>query len=147
MISTCVQVVLPPLMALVSALEHRKQLPLTPYNACTWELELSSAGLLPHFSKILPGLSQGFVINFPPILCMQSPPNNSSVLSYAAEFNTIICKELAKGRYLGPFPLPLIEQVLGPYQSSPLPSPLYQKLDNQENFVSSKIFLSPLSPL
>jgi len=82
-ISTCVQDAPPPLMVLVSVLKHRKQLPLTPYNARTWEHELSNVGLLSHFPKILPGLSQGFVINFPPILCMQSPPNNSSVLSYA----------------------------------------------------------------
>jgi len=143
-ISTCVQVVPPPLMALVSALERRKQLPLTPYNARTWELELSSAGLLPRFSKILPGLSQGFVINFPPILRTQSPPNNSSVLSYAAEFNTIICKELAKGRYLGPFPLPLIEQVLGPYQSSPLS--IIPKIGRPGKFRVIQNFSFPLIP-
>ena len=118
--STSAQAVEPPTMELATALEHRKHHPLTPYIFKAWQCELTEAGLLHHFPTILPGLANGFVINFPPIPYTQSPPNSSSVTTYTADFNTIICKELDKGWYLGPFPLYLIEQTLGPFQSSPL---------------------------
>ena len=101
-------------------LEHRRQQPLTPYNLVEWRREFSLLNLHTRFPKILPGLAYGFVINFPPISSTQSPPNNVSITSFDSEFCTIVCKEIAKGRCLGPFPLSLIEQVLGPYQSSPL---------------------------
>lgn len=142
--SICAQVVLLLCMALASALKHRKCLPLTPYNSSVWEHELTNTSLLLHFLKILPGLSQGLVIKFLPIPHTQSPPNNSSVLSYAVKFNTIICKELEKGRYLGPFPLPLIEQVIGPYQSSPLS--IIPKIGQPGKFQVIQNFSFPLNP-
>lgn len=119
-ISTSALAAVPPITELASALEHRKHHPLTPYIFEAWRCELTEAGLLPRFHSILPGLANGFVINFPPISCTQSPPNSSSVTTYAVDFSTIICKELDKGHYIGPFPLSLIEQTLGPFQSSPL---------------------------
>ena len=110
----------PPAMELATALERRKRHPLTPYILEAWQHELTKAGLLPRFPSILPGLTNGFVINFPHISRTQSPPNSSSVSTYKAEFSTIIHKEIDKGHYIGPFPLPLIEKTLGPFQSSPL---------------------------
>ena len=118
--ATSAQAAEPPTMELATALEHRKHHLLTPYIFKAWQRELTEAGLLHCFPTILPGLANGFIINFPPIPYTQSPPNSSSVTTYAADFNTIICKELDNGRYLGPFPLYLIEQMLGPFQSSPL---------------------------
>ena len=96
------------------------------------------------FLKILPGLAYGFVINFPPISSTQSPPNNVSITSFDSEFRTIICKEIAKGRYLGPFPLSLIEQVLGPYQSSPLS--IIPKQGHPGQFRVIQNFLFPTNP-
>ena len=36
------------------------------------------------------------------------------------QLHNIIHKEIAKGRYIGPYSLLIIEAVIGPYQSSPL---------------------------
>jgi len=142
--SICAQDVALPFMGLAAALERRKRLPLTPYKPSVWKRELANAGLLSSFPKILPGLMQGFIVNFPPIARTQSPPNHSSILSYTAEFNTIICKELDKGRYLGPFPLPLIERTLGPYQSSPLS--IIPKLGRPGKFRLVQNFSFPINP-
>ena len=106
--------------ALANVLELRKQQPQTPYNLTEWQREFSLLNLHARFPKILSGLAYGFTINFPPILRTQCPPNNVSISSFDSDFRTIVCKEITKGRYIGPFPLSLIEQVLGPYQSSPL---------------------------
>lgn len=105
-------------MVLASALKLRRQQPQTPYNLFEWWHKFSSLNLCVRFSKILSGLVYGFDINFPPISCMQCPPNNISIFSFDLEFCTIIYKEITKGRYLSPFPLPLIEQSLDPHQSS-----------------------------
>lgn len=104
--------------ALANVLELRKQQPQTPYNLTEWQREFSLLNLHARFPKILSGLAYGFTINFPPILRTQCPPNNVSISSFDSDFRTIVCKEITKGRYIGPFPLSLIEQVLGPYQSS-----------------------------
>ena len=95
-------------MVLIAALELRGQRPVTPYNLEAWRQKLTTANLLSRFSKIIPGLAEGFVIKFPLITHTQSPPNNSSTITYAEDLNISICKEVTKGRYLGP------------YQSSPL---------------------------
>ena len=131
-------------MALIAALELRGQRPVTPYNLEAWRQELTAANLLSRFSKIIPGLAEGFVIKFPLITRTQSPPNNSSTITYAEDLNISICKEVTKGRFLGPFPLSLIEQTIGP--TNRLHSLSSPKLAARENFGSSKISLSPLTP-
>ena len=92
----------------------------TPYIADAWEFELLQAGLLDRFHKIPPGIRHGFIVDFPQIKSVQSPPNKDTVNTYSEQFNSILDKEINKGRYLGPFPLKDIEAALGPFQSSPL---------------------------
>ncbi|KIO08716.1 hypothetical protein M404DRAFT_57315, partial [Pisolithus tinctorius Marx 270] len=49
-----------------------------------------------------------------------TPPNSPSIIQYSHAFQEIVEKEFARGRYLGPFPPHLLEQYIGPFQSSPL---------------------------
>jgi hypothetical protein len=109
-----------PRMELKSALEQRKLTPLTPYKADAWDYELRSAGILDRFVKIPQGLRLGFKIDFPSISNVQTPPNRDSVTEFSIEFNVIIQKELDKGRYLGPFTAKALEELIGPFQSSPM---------------------------
>jgi hypothetical protein len=103
-----------------AALKHRQLNPLTPYKAEAWARELENAGLLPRFSKIVTGLRFGFILNFPPIVRVQAPPNKQSIATYKTEFDSIIQKELRKLRYIGPFDTPTLLSLIGPFQSSPL---------------------------
>ena len=103
-----------------AALEHRKARALTLYNLDTWTLELHNAGIINHFSAIPDRLKLGFRIDFPNIMHIQSPMNAPSINTYSSEFRDTIQKEIIKGRYIRPFPLSLIHDTLGPFQTSPL---------------------------
>jgi hypothetical protein len=96
-----------------SALERRRLVPQTPYKAEAWVRELQRAGVLERFIRIPEGLRIGFEIDFPPITVVQVPPNKDS-------FDSIVQKELDKGRYIGPFRAEPLEALIGPFQSSPL---------------------------
>lgn len=118
--ATSVQDVGQPHMAPKNVLERRKLSPLTPYKAEAWERELRNAGALKRFAKILEGLRLGFRIDFPSISNVQAPPNKDSISEFSNEFESIIKKELDKGRYVGPFSAKALEDLIGPFQSSPL---------------------------
>ena len=105
---------------LKAALEHRRAKALTPYNPDTWTTELHNAGIIDHFNTIPDGLKFGFKIDFPNITHVQTPMNAPSINMYSSKFRNTIQKEITKGRYIRPFPLPLIYDTLGPFQSSPL---------------------------
>ena len=107
-------------MELRTALERRRARALTPYNPDTWASELCSAGIINRFSDIPDGLRFGFRIDFPNITHVQTPMNALSINTYSTVFRSTIEKEITKGRYMGPFPLSLIYDTLGLFQSSPL---------------------------
>ena len=106
--------------ALARALERRRQQPQTPYRADAWKLELERTGLIDRFPSIPAGLRHGFIVGYPALSSVQTPPNSTSLAVYEPEFRDIVNKELAKGRYIGPFPVSKIEASLGPFQTSPL---------------------------
>ena len=106
--------------ALAHALERRRWQPQTPYRANTWKLELKQTGLIDRFPSIPAGLHHGFIVGYPALSSVQTPPNSTSLAVYEPEFRDIVNKELAKGRYIGPFPFSRIEASLGPFQTSPL---------------------------
>lgn len=116
----------------------------TPYIADVWELELRCAGLLERFHKIPAGIKHGFLIDFPIIASVQSPPNKDSFNSHLGHFKTILIKEIDKGRYLGPFPLEDIEAALGPFQTSPLS--IIPKPGRPGKFRLIQNFSFPLAP-
>jgi len=93
---------------------------LTPYKAEAWEQELHLAGIFDRFVKIPEGLRLGFKIDFPSIHAVQTPSNRDSINQFPDEFNSIIQKELEKGRFIGPFTAKNLEELIGPFQSSPL---------------------------
>ena len=130
--------------ALLTALERRKLVPLTPYKADAWMENLRHFGLLHRFTKVTDGLRFGFILNFPLIAHVQSPPNNSSIVIHSDNFKQTIDKEITKGRYIGPFPLYLIGSTLGPYQSSPLS--IIPKPGRPDKFRLIQNFSFPLSP-
>jgi hypothetical protein len=118
--STSVQVAEPSLMGPRDALELRTRSPQTPYRADTWEQALRDANLFFSFIDIPSGFRNGFIIDFPTISYIQSPPNKDSFITYFEEFKKILDRELVKERYIGPFSLPNLEETIGPFQSSPL---------------------------
>ena len=121
-IATCmpVRAAAPPSMEPNAVLERRKLKPFTPYNADAWEQALREANILSRFVKIPEGFRLGFILDFPIITIVQSPPNKDSVNEYHTEFNAIIQKEFQKERYIGPFLLTDLKLLIGPFQSSPL---------------------------
>ncbi|KAG6327245.1 hypothetical protein ID866_11844 [Astraeus odoratus] len=124
-----------------TTLMHRELEPQTPYNANMWEMMLNEAGLLSCFTDVLRGLCQGFILNFSTIHQKQSPPNSHSLITCSK----YVSKEIIKGRYLGPYPLPTIQSVLGPFQSSPLS--IIPKPGCPGKFRLIQNFFFPLSPL
>ena len=106
--------------ALANVLALRKRLPKTPYKAEAWEQALRQAELLERFSFIPLGLHKGFVVGYPTLAHVQTPPNSTSLSVYKKEFEEIVNKELTKKRYIGPLPFATIEAAIGPFQSSPL---------------------------
>jgi hypothetical protein len=61
-----------------------------------------------------------FRIDFPAITVVQSLPNKDSINKYKNKFEAIICKEVSKGRYIGPFSANKLQDLIGPFQTSPL---------------------------
>ena len=103
-----------------TALTLRKFLLLTPYRANAWESKLINAGIFEHFAKIPEGLRKGFLVDFPPINDVQTPPNKDSISEFSTEFDSVIKKEIQKGRLIGPFTESTLRSLIGPFQSSPL---------------------------
>lgn len=108
-----------PLTELKLVLERRKREALTPYNPRAWEAGLISAGLIDRYAHIPEGLRRGFFLDIPNINHTQKPPNKDSIITYQEEFRTIVHTELRKGRYVGPLTANDVEQLIGPFQSSP----------------------------
>lgn len=111
---------LPTLTECRRALERRKHRALTPYDADAWEKYLTQAELFERYVHIPPGLHKGFNLNFPIITVTQTPPNKESIVVYTKEFQSIIESEIQKERYIGPCTATSIENLIGPFQSSPL---------------------------
>ena len=132
------------LMELTDALSLRSVRPQTPYKPDAWEQMLRIADLVNDYGDIPNGLRYGFKIDFPNITHVQSPPNSPSVTMYHEQLDEIVQKEISKGRYIGPLPLSIIENIIGPYQSSPLS--IIPKPGKPGKFRLVQNFSFPLSP-
>jgi hypothetical protein len=77
-------------------------------------------GLIDCFPSIPTSFYQGFIVGYPALSHVQTPPNGTSLAIYEFKFKDIVNKELAKGHYMGPFPFLKIEASLSWFQSSPL---------------------------
>jgi hypothetical protein len=118
----------------------RNNLPTTPYKPNEWHAALQNAGLLTCFHSVLTGLHEGFSVDFPIISRIQNPPNKESVELYLDEFNKTISNETNKKRCLGPFTLPILVNLIGPFQSTPYQS--FPNRGDRENLDLSRIFLT-----
>lgn len=102
------------------AVRRRAAKALTPYIADNWEAALRRAGLTSKYSHVPDGLRHGFNMGMPRIYNTQTPPNRPSLDEHMDHFSTILANEINKGRYIGPVTRETLEQVIGPFQTSPL---------------------------
>lgn len=94
---------------------------MTPLRPEAWESKLLELGLLPEFADVPPGLTYGFRIGATRSLSIPSfPPNHRSALDRPDVIRKAIAKEVAAGRYSGPFTAVELEHLIGPFRSAPL---------------------------
>ena len=120
-----------------NALMLRANCVLSPHHPDAMEWHLIAAGLRDKHAHVIEGLQTGFKINFPPISTTQTPPNQHSIVEYAAPFLDIIHNEFDKGRYIRPFTQTELKVVIGPFQSSPfliIPKSMASKYRILQNF-------------
>ena len=116
----------------------------TPYKADVWEHALCKAGLFLRFMQVPSGMRNGFLVDFPTLSNIQSPPNKESASMYKVEFQKMIDHELAKGRYIGPFSQTQLLARFGPFQSSPIS--IIPKPGRPGKFRIVQNFSFPMSP-
>jgi hypothetical protein len=85
-----------------------------------WRTLLAHTGLSARYAHILHGIEFGFTLNLPNIRDNLHPPNSLSAVEHREVLDAEFAKEFAAGRYLGPFTAATINDVLGPFQTSPL---------------------------
>ncbi|KAE8185864.1 hypothetical protein CF336_g7226 [Tilletia laevis] len=81
---------------------------------------LKQYGLLDAFQTTVDGLRDGFDFGVPRINKTITPTNHASARDNRQALNDIAAKEVEKGRWAGPYSKNEVEQILGPFQSSPL---------------------------
>jgi hypothetical protein len=94
---------------------------ITPLCWQAWEEELRNAGVLDQYQDIIHNLQFSFpsgVTSTP--LETFTPRNHTSSLSAPDAILEYINKEVAVGRYTGPFSKDTLESVIGPFRTSPL---------------------------
>ena len=91
-----------------------------PYNIPGWEETLHRLNLAASYPNLLSSLSNGFRAGIPFISQTYAPANSPSLYIHQEVFDSIIASEFASKRYFGPFSQLQVEQIIGPFQSSPL---------------------------
>jgi len=119
-IVTNAQVAERPTMELRDVLELRRKQPLTPYKADEWELMLRTCNLSSKYPRLHLSLQNGFDAGIRHIYDTFTPPNSPSLHTYPEIYQEIVDKEFRRGRYIGPCSQAQIEDLIGPFQSSPL---------------------------
>lgn len=72
------------------------------------------------YPSLVQNIAQGFSVGFPSIHHTYTPLNHHSLLVHASAFAASISRELVTGRYLGPFTQSEVEDLIGPFHTSPL---------------------------
>lgn len=103
-----------------NAISLRRARALTPYKAENWQVLLNRSNLLSKYPNIVHSLFHGFDIGIPPIISTHTPPNSPSIFERFLEFKRIVDREFLCQRYIGPFTRAEVEDILGPFQTSPL---------------------------
>ncbi|PAV21662.1 reverse transcriptase ribonuclease H [Pyrrhoderma noxium] len=118
--STHVPPAAPPPMALPLVISKRRHSPLHPFDLSFISSILCDTPLSAKYPTILESFRSGFLLGVPPIHVTFTPPNNPSLMSLYSEFETLVNKEFLLLHYLGPFSRVQLEQIIGPFQTSPL---------------------------
>ena len=108
------------IMGLRDALERRRSQALTPYKVEAWESMLHLCNLSVKYPNLVLSLHKGFDAGIRPIYFTSAPPNSSSLLQHPIAYQEMVTNEFTKGRYIGPCTRREVEQLIGPFQSSPL---------------------------
>lgn len=94
---------------------------ITPLRWQAWEEELENAGILDKYCDIVYNISHGFPSGVSSTITKTFiPPNHASSRNNPQPIQDYIDKELANGRYSGPFTKDQLESIIGPFRSSPL---------------------------
>ncbi|PPQ83419.1 hypothetical protein CVT24_005588 [Panaeolus cyanescens] len=90
--------------------------------ADAWELALNNAGKLDEFKDVPNGIRNGFDLGTSSAIPSSTyiPPNHSSATSHPDAVLSNIHNELANRRYTGPFSPDRLENLIGPFRTSPL---------------------------
>ena len=107
-------------MELRHGLAQRMQMLLTPYKAEAWKSHLIAAGLISKYPSLPEGFVNGFIMGFPKIVQTFTPPNHLYVEALHKYRMQNINHELEVGQYISPFRCDELEELIRPFQSSPL---------------------------
>lgn len=103
-----------------SAVFHQMLSPNTPYKVQAWRDHLAVTGLQSKYPTLGASLAHGFNAGIPKIICTFIPFNRIYLPVHQEAFAKHLAKEFARGRYLGPFSKSEVEELIGPFQTSPL---------------------------
>ena len=93
----------------------------TPFIPDAWDKALHVSGLLSRFHDVPCSIRNGFDMGTSSTpLKTYVPSNHSSSLTHPEEIQSYIHTELSLGRYTGPFSRSKLEQLIGPFRTSPL---------------------------
>ncbi|KAE8255066.1 hypothetical protein A4X03_0g5620 [Tilletia caries] len=92
----------------------------SPLRSEGFKTLLEHHNLLSAFLELVEGLENGFNFGIPPITVTRTPPNHKSATSDLKTLNSAIEKEIGLGRACGPYTKEEVEDLVGPFQTSPL---------------------------
>src|SRR6202522_564144 len=101
-------------------LGHRKKNPLTPYKFRAWDRLLRQHNSFAKYPGLVASLQYGFDAGIRRIYETFTPPNGPSLDTLTDIYQKIVDRELHTGHYIGPLSRREVEQLIGPFQSSPL---------------------------
>jgi len=92
----------------------------TPYHTEQWTNLLIANNLIDKYHHIPTSLQHGFNAGIKYITRTYTPPNDESTSVHNNIFQQSVKLEFDKGRYEGPFSQHQVENLLGPFQTSPV---------------------------
>ena len=107
-------------MKLKTVLKHRRNRVLTPYHHEAWHCMLTEYHLLRKYSFIPHDLQFGFDAGIHLIVSTFMSDNSPTLYIHTKQYQKIMDYEFSCGRYIRPFSKVEVEELLGPFQSSPL---------------------------
>ena len=92
----------------------------TPLVASEWKSALEATHIIHRYPQIPHFITYGAEASVGSIQSTFTPPNHPSIVAHQEVFREIVNTEFEKGRYWGPFSRAELENLIGPFQTSPL---------------------------